>query len=844
MAKQRKRSRVFSLSTPLAAMGGVLFCALFAHAFLSVRHLDAKRQQRAITLVEKAEAIYSTWMQGQLATAEVLASRPEIARVLHHSDTPGAGRQVAALLEQTHEETKDLFSYIAVVRLSKPVQDVVGVSSLVEVAMLADSNGIGNARYDAENDVVLHAMFRAGQRKRGPARYKNGLPHCFTLALPLLDAKGSLAGALSLGVPVQSLNHALDQADLSEGALQFMIVDSSGRVLFSTRKRTSFANDGFEARALLPHLGSKGVSSFTRPVDDAPCEFFAKAVDTALSGADSWWFVVRKPVLTPLGALGEASLPLALSLFGLVLCLFLGWPKKQVPEKTPPLARGIAHPLLATSPLIFILCNTETGRVTAVSKNARRLFDCFASELAGKTLDELFVSGIPERNGPHEISLRTRRGKILNIACICHYLRSPEVLLYIDDNRTDAKQKQHVSHLTAELAAANLTAGILREDVQHCLREKAAFTFGLCASLRENMDSLLGLVHLLENSGLNHSQNGYLKKLSEANFRLFSTLNETLEFVRFEQGEVPPECAPFDPGKLLVGVYESFKGKAAEGNQHVLIKYDNDIPHLLKGDAPRLKQVLTEVLDFFVVTVEGGAILLNCRLLAMHEKTASLGFSVCGKNLVLGREDRNTFFEPFAFLECLPASVAPGINLALARYFVFHMGGVMEMRSSPKEGTTVDFICHFPLADDADATADLSLDPPFILNRYSLLVAEKNQITRNVLIDTLEHGGASVVAVSNGADLLKSLENPTWNFDALLVNLELPDMEGHALIRKIREQRPASSLPIIALNEQPRSEQRMRAFLSGMNDLVENPLDSAPLYSTVRRWVEASRSMR
>ena len=838
MTEKQTGFGIFRVNTLLTALVVLCFCGFFAFVFFLVQQHENERQLVAIKHAEKADAIYSAWRNGQLTAAKMLASRPEFTRLLHSPNTPLLREPTVVLLEQVHASTQDLYSYIAIVRISKLNQDVTGVFSLPEVEMVADSIGGGSSRYNAESDIALHAMFRTGQIKRGPVRYENGIPFCFTLAVPLHDGEGNIAGALNLGIRLESLRYALMQAEFSESDHELMAVDSSGKIIFSTVEHNAFTYGSFGAKALLPYMNNVGVSSFIRMVDDAPREFFAKAVDSDISGADSWWFVVQKPAWTRVDTLRLLRIPLALSGLALVLCLFLGWPKKT-PKKHPlPLAQGITHPLLATSPLVFVLCNTETGTITATSKNARRLFDCYPSELTNKPLRDFFVSRVPEKNGLHDISIRTKRDTIVNLPCICHRLRSPEVLLYIDDSRTDSKQKEHVRHLTTELAAAVHTAGILRAEAQQTLHGKGAFIFGLCSSLRENMDHLHGLLHLLENSNLTASQASYLQKATETNARLFSTLNATLEFSRLEHGEMRLEAHPFYPSKLLVTVFESYKGRAAENNLHVLIKYDHAIPQPLKGDAARLKQVLKELLEFFVCTAKNGAILLNCRLLSTDEKSAALGFTVSNKDLVLSAEDRDTFFAPFAFLECLPPNVAPDITLALARHTVFSMRGIMEMTSTPEHGTAVNFICHLPLSDDDTATT-LPHDSPHIPNRYSLLVAEKNAITRNVLLDTLEHSGSSVVAVSTGADVMSALENPSWAFNALLINLELPDMDAYALVRKIRESHLASALPIIALNAQPTPEQRIRAFITGINDIVENPLDSNSLYETIRRWVEA-----
>jgi CheY-like chemotaxis protein len=257
----------------------------------------------------------------------------------------------------------------------------------------------------------------------------------------------------------------------------------------------------------------------------------------------------------------------------------------------------------------------------------------------------------------------------------------------------------------------------------------------------------------------------------------------------------------------------------------------------LIGDAVRLRQVLNNLLSNAVKFTEKGSVSVSCALVHADGEKAELRLTVADTGIGVSAASRERIFEPFAQAESNTTRRfgGTGLGLAIVRRLVTLMGGHIELKSEPGVGSTFTFTALLLRAPE-QLQARSSLNEGATGPRLSLalaptvLLAEDNAVNREVLTEMLQHIGCHVTAVENGAQVLSAVA--THRFDAVLMDCQMPVMDGHTAAKELRAlERATQQDPtfIIALTADATAENRRRCFDAGMDTVATKPITQARL---------------
>jgi len=376
--------------------------------------------------------------------------------------------------------------------------------------------------------------------------------------------------------------------------------------------------------------------------------------------------------------------------------------------------------------------------------------------------------------------------------------------------------ERKVTERTAELEAA--------------CAAKSQFLANMSHEIRTPMNAVLGLAQLLQHEPLEPGQAAMVRHIREAGDSLLLIINDILDLSKIESGQFELEQLPLTLTEILERLEHLFAISAADKGIEFAVRSESALPDRLRGDAMRLVQVLTNLCGNAVKFTERGRVEVVARTPAVTESDVRVRFEVRDTGIGIPAETLSRLFKPFTQAD--PSMTrrfgGTGLGLVISKRLVELMHGQIGVTSRPGEGST--FWIEVPLARfEQDSPASLPT-PPTAPERAQLsglrvLLVDDNRINLMVADRALQREGAIVTQASEGRQALEILMEKPRNFDVVLMDIQMPVMDGLTAARTIRQKPDLDGLPIIALSASVLPEEREAALRSGMNDFIAKPLD-------------------
>jgi len=357
------------------------------------------------------------------------------------------------------------------------------------------------------------------------------------------------------------------------------------------------------------------------------------------------------------------------------------------------------------------------------------------------------------------------------------------------------------------------------------------------------MNAILGLLHLLQRTELLPQQQDYVDKAQLASRSLLNILNDILDFSKIEAGRMELETTTFRPDELLHTLEVFLAPAVQEKDVKLLFNTDANLPRLLWGDALRLQQVLLNLAGNAIKFTQQGEIAVSMRSVSITPKRTEVEFSVRDTGIGIPPNKLDSIFEGFVQAESSTTRRfgGSGLGLAISRRLVRLMGGELEVESTPGKGSTFRFTIGFTQAEDDQA--EDALQRHFQENNareqrlqsMRLLVIEDNSFNRQVAQELLSQEGAHVDTVSDGLQGIDAITRACPPFDAVLMDIHMPGMDGYTVTRRIRELPGMANLPIIAITANALPDDREKCIAAGMNDHVPKPMEIENLVTRGRK---------
>jgi signal transduction histidine kinase/DNA-binding response OmpR family regulator len=373
-----------------------------------------------------------------------------------------------------------------------------------------------------------------------------------------------------------------------------------------------------------------------------------------------------------------------------------------------------------------------------------------------------------------------------------------------------------------------------QESAEAASRAKSEFLANMSHEIRTPMNAILGMLKLLQKTELDTRQRSYAANTEGAARSLLGLLNDILDFSKVEAGKMTLDPRPFQLDQMLRDLHVVLSANMEKKDIRIRFDVQPDVPKGLIGDDMRLRQVLTNLGGNAIKFTSQGEVVLTVSVAAREANSVVLEFAMRDTGIGIAPDKQEHIFSSFSQAESNTTRSfgGTGLGLSISRRLVNLMGGDLKLNSVVGKGSTFHFQIRFDLAATTNAREQERLPAPArkagdsrSLDGMRVLVVEDNKINQLVAQGLLSQEGATVTLAENGQLGVAAVAQANPLFDVVLMDLQMPVMDGYTATRTIREELGLADLPIIAMTANAMPSDRSACLEAGMNDHVGKPFE-------------------
>ena len=472
-------------------------------------------------------------------------------------------------------------------------------------------------------------------------------------------------------------------------------------------------------------------------------------------------------------------------------------------------------------------------------------------DVVGKNLSDIH----PFFESVHSALLEPNKRHIFS----CIHLTNPENQTIITDiivKTFDGKQPPLVAilDLTTHYDNYQTTAQVRNESVinsqilelkNEYLQEKEAFKNAFIANfsheLRDPLTGILTFSDILKKTHLNDEQLNYLRVIDSSSTYLKQLIEDILDISKIEAGKLDLVISPFNIKQLLEDIQSVFAIKAQQKGLELITNFNDNLPEIVGGDALRLRQVLSNLLENAIKFTEEGTVTFNASLNQIRAQKASIHFQVKDTGIGIPEDKLEDIFTSFTQLNNSQAYKGAGLGLAIAKHLVSLTHSKISVDSTVGEGSTFSTNINFILDKNQVLKSKKKdvLTAPKSNRKFSILLVEDSEITQLSILKILaSRGNYFLDIVTKGEDVIPRIENS--EFDLILMDIKLPNSYGDEITKLIRKmpEREHKKIPVIALTARVMKDDLKRYKKAGINDVIQKPFDENTLVSKIEEYLK------
>ena len=522
-------------------------------------------------------------------------------------------------------------------------------------------------------------------------------------------------------------------------------------------------------------------------------------------------------------------------------------------------ARQRIEAILAASTQSFVQLDSE-GRITDCNAAMAQLWGQSRESLLGLRFVQLFDEA--ERFTPGATEAVLMRPTLGRLHC----------LVTFNEVRNDHGQVIYAFAWLANLSKRRQAEELLtqaKQEAEAAARMKSDFLSNMSHEIRTPMNAIIGMTHLLGSTSLQPKQSDYLHKINSASRHLLGIINDILDISKIEAGKMSIEHTTFAMRSLVDEVIDLVADKARDKGLQLEVHLASEVPARLVGDPLRLSQILVNYLSNAIKFTPAGQVRLVVEVVevvevvqvleavetlkAIEEKltpTMTLKFSVSDTGIGMSEETLGQLFQSFVQADASTTRRfgGTGLGLAISKQLARLMEGEVGVQSTQGQGTTFWFTAKLALVDErAHATLTHEFPANAANNADSalreglrILVAEDNPINQQVAQEILQSMDAVVTLVDDGAQALEALRQ--HRFDLVLMDMQMPVMDGLQAARELRAMPGLATLPVLAMTANVMPSAVTQCLQAGMNDHLPKPIDPVLLRRKLAQWSGSTES--